>query len=318
MADGNLCPFCDQTATVGFAANRVDVHAVQCARCGNYLITGTAELVVRADKDGRESRWILSALTRMATKQKRVLELTTNNIPQLLEDAPLPQSPAEVADRVLLDVAQDVRDAGWFAATVTMHRDQHLDFFLRGFPDLQLVLQSLANRGLIEYESVFNGGGTVRMTLAGWERVDELRRTVPQGFRAFVAMSYDPALRDVWTDGIKPALEETGYEPIRVDELQHNEKIDDRIIAELRLASLVVADFTQHKGGVYFECGYAMGRRIPVIWCCRENDIGRAHFDTRQYYHITWSTPAELHERLRDRIGATMPLRAPLRVESPR
>jgi nucleoside 2-deoxyribosyltransferase len=114
-----------------------------------------------------------------------------------------------------------------------------------------------------------------------------------------------------WTDGIKPALAENGYEPIRVNELQHNEQIGDRIIAELRLASLLVADFTQQKGGVYFECGYAMGRGIPVVWCCREDDIKNAHFDTRQYNHITWSTPAELHERLRDRIRATLPVRVP-------
>jgi hypothetical protein len=59
--------------------------------------------------------------------------------------------------------------------------------------------------------------------------------------------------RDMWpvfTEGIAPALRATGYAAVRVDALQHNEKIDDRIIAEIRHSSLVVADFTGQRTGV--------------------------------------------------------------------
>jgi hypothetical protein len=74
---------------------------------------------------------------------------------------------------------------------------------------------------------------------------------------------------------------------------------------------LVVADFTGHRGGVYFEAGYAQGRGIPVIWCCRKDDIEHAHFDTRQNNHVTWTTPAELRELLKNRIAATLPVYPP-------
>lgn len=314
MGEANRCLLCDQAALVQIAGGNLLAHDVECDRCGHYRITDFGELTIRPGAELHAMRWVLSAQTRAATKRGQMLELNESSIPRLLSDAPVPQSPAEVADRVLLEIATAVSSTGSFATTLTVHPDIHLDVFLPGRDDLDMVLAALAERGLIDHEGSFGSSGDVSLTMDGWSRVDELRRTIPEGFRAFVAMSFNPQLRDVWTDGIKPALEETGYEPIRVDELQHNEKIDDRIVAELRLASLVVADFTEHKGGVYFECGFAMGRGIPVIWSCREDEIGRAHFDTRQYNHITWKTPAELRERLRDRVRATLPLRAPLRT----
>ncbi len=128
-------------------------------------------------------------------------------------------------------------------------------------------------------------------------------------WQVFVAMYFDESLTPAYDQGIAAALADTGYSPLRVDREQHNDKIDDKIIAELRRSGLVVADFTGHRGGVYFECGYAMGRGTPVIWCCRKSDIGQAHFDTRQYNHIVWNEPADLREALVDRIRATVPFR---------
>lgn len=128
--------------------------------------------------------------------------------------------------------------------------------------------------------------------------------------QAFVAMSFDPSLRSVYLDAIKSALNETGYVPLRVDEAEYNEKIDDRIVADIRTSGLVIADFTQHKAGAYFEAGFAQGLGIPVIWTCRDDDIANAHFDTRQYNHITWKDAEDLQEKLIARIEATVPLKS--------
>jgi nucleoside 2-deoxyribosyltransferase len=149
--------------------------------------------------------------------------------------------------------------------------------------------------------------GQIRLDIGGWQRVDELRRTRVISDQAFVAMWFDPQMRDAWTDGIKPALSATGYTPIRLDFVEHNERIDDRIIAEIRRSGLVVADFTGDRGGVYFEAGFAMGLGIPVIWTCHKDDVEKLHFDTRQYNHIEWLEPGDLREKLELRIRATIP-----------
>jgi hypothetical protein len=72
----------------------------------------------------------------------------------------------------------------------------------------------------------------------------------------------------------------------------------------------LVADFTQGesgaRGGVYYEAGFAHGLNLPVIFTCREDAIGKVHFDTRQYNHIVWETVEELRDKLAKRIAATV------------
>src|SRR5262249_53974759 len=125
------------------------------------------------------------------------------------------------------------------------------------------------------------------------------------------AMWFDESLDGAWLNGFKPGIEDTmRFDALRIDQVHHNEKIDDRIVAEIKRSGLVVADFTGNRGGVYFEAGLAMGRGIPVIWTCREDAVKDVHFDTRQYNHIVWTNAADLRTKLRDRIDATVPVRS--------
>jgi nucleoside 2-deoxyribosyltransferase len=64
---------------------------------------------------------------------------------------------------------------------------------------------------------------------------------------------------------------------------EHANKIDGEIIAEINRLTFMIADFTGHRGGVYFEAGIAMGLNVPVIWTCRKDDIANLHFGIRQY-----------------------------------
>jgi hypothetical protein len=151
--------------------------------------------------------------------------------------------------------------------------------------------------------------GAYRLTLNGWKRLAELHRTSVGTNQAFVAMWFDSRLDRAWSEGFIPALNHCGYAPIRVDLVEHNEKICDRIIAEIRRSALVVADFTGQRGGVYFESGFAMGIGIPVIRTCRKDDVDKLHFDTRQYSHVVWQTPEDLKDNLIHRISATLPIK---------
>ena len=120
-------------------------------------------------------------------------------------------------------------------------------------------------------------------------------------------MSFAPELQPAWIDGIKPALEVLGYVSMRIDQTHSDDKVDNRIIAEIRRSGLLIADFTGHRGGVYFEAGFAMGLGIPVVWTCKQTDFEGAHFDTRQYQHLVWDTPEDLREKLVNHIAARIP-----------
>ena len=115
-------------------------------------------------------------------------------------------------------------------------------------------------------------------------------------------MWFDPSLDPIWKEGFKPALEQAGYDALRIDQSEFNEKIDDRIIADIRHSGLLVADVTGHRGDVYFEAGFALGLGMQVIWTCRKDALKEARFDTRQYPHIVWKTAEQLRQKLFDRI----------------
>jgi len=91
---------------------------------------------------------------------------------------------------------------------------------------------------------------------------------------------------------------EAGYKPYRVDAEPHSDRIDVKIISEIKNSRFVVADVTEQKHGVYFEAGYALGLGLPVIWCVRKTDLDKVHFDTRQYNHIVWESTDDLENQL--------------------
>ena len=152
--------------------------------------------------------------------------------------------------------------------------------------------------------------GQVLITVQGYSRLAELENQPLVSTQAFIAMWFDPSMEQAYQEGIKPGVENAGFKPLRIDKKEHNNKIDDEIIAELRRSQFVVADFTQGetgaRGGVYYEAGFAQGLGVPVIFCCREDAIKEVHFDTRQYNHIVWKEPTDLRDALAKRISAVI------------
>lgn len=160
--------------------------------------------------------------------------------------------------------------------------------------------------------------GIPRLGPRAYERLDELASGTASTDQGFVAMWFDESVAEAYNSGIELALSDAGYRAMRIDRKEHNNKIDDEILAEIRRSRFVVADFTCGvvtnqgvavaipRGGVYYEAGFAQGLGIPVIWCVRADQIGDVHFDTRQFNHITWSTPSELREKLAARIAASV------------
>jgi hypothetical protein len=160
-------------------------------------------------------------------------------------------------------------------------------------------------RALFEQRLVEINGDGLTLTLAGWEAFRPIRGGALG--TCFVAMAFDPALDAAYTQGIESAVvTDCKFTLVRVDRVEHNDNINDRIISEIRACQFLVADFTLHRNGVYFEAGFASGLGRPVIWTCRRDEMRDAHFDTRPYNHILWDSPDDLRVKLANRIRATV------------
>lgn len=160
----------------------------------------------------------------------------------------------------------------------------------------------LKGRGWLEKPD----SATLLIAPAGWSRIDELRRGSGSGAVGFIAMWFNDEVNAA-SEAIHKAITTAGYEPVRVDRIEHNNRIDDEIIARIRGSKFLVADLTGQRGGVYFEAGFALGFGLRVIWLVREDDLEEVHFDNRQYNFIVWKPDAldDLEQRLRSRIEAT-------------
>jgi nucleoside 2-deoxyribosyltransferase len=146
-----------------------------------------------------------------------------------------------------------------------------------------------------------------KISPAGWAHLDDTERQI-NSVQAFVAMMFSSRTNKLWANGISKGIADAGYKPFRIDKLDHNNRIDDEIIAAIRKSKFLVADFTGNRGGVYFEAGFALGLGQQVIWLCRKDELDKVHFDTRQYNHITWEIDKlpELARALTLRIEATI------------
>lgn len=69
------------------------------------------------------------------------------------------------------------------------------------------------------------------VSMAGYARIAELQSAKTDSSQAFVAMWFDDSMKQIYDESIKPAIDDAGYVPIRIDRKDHNNKIDDEIIA---------------------------------------------------------------------------------------
>lgn len=311
MKNDKKCPICNKEAEVQGKHPLNIIIACICDRCGSFQITEDA-----INSHNERELFKISAYLReraIANQPPVTIVTSINNVRVIngplvgIDDilAVFPKTVSERFDRILMNL---YRLTPYPGAGIPIKGEKDYPVFFAENEEAYVFLRSaLQDEGLIEF-----GGGTVSPTIIltpeGWNRIAELERQKAgkDSKQAFVAMWFDNNLDKAWDDGFKKAIEAAGYKPQRVDLKEHNEKICDTIIAEIRKSRFMVADFTEHRGGVYFEAGFAKGLGIEVIWTCREDEIDKSHFDTRQYNHIVWKNEKELYEKLRRRIEATI------------
>ncbi|MGA2794994.1 MAG: hypothetical protein ABSE69_15980 [Roseiarcus sp.] len=147
-------------------------------------------------------------------------------------------------------------------------------------------------------------GTQYKLVVKGHVLYDEMVVGRVASSQVFVAMAFDKTMTELYDKGFFEAITGAGYAPLRIDRKDHDEKIDDQIIAEIRRSAFMVADFTKHRAGVYYEAGFAHGLGRRVLFTCKSNELKDLHFDVRQYNTIPWDTPQDLVAPLQNRILA--------------
>jgi len=299
------CPLC--AADAADRPTNKDALMVECSACGSYEISRSAAVIWQAQHQMTSPRTIANVRGWIRDNQGMVINST--DIDRLMTIRSI--TVGERAERLLKAIAKTNPDIGgkilipfgtvdalaWHAVSWSAHHDE-LVFLVNQYLVEEKRWLVRANPS----EPIF------KITPAGHDYLEQIRKGGLDSTIGFCAMWFGETVAPVWTHAIEPAILGAGYSPVRIDNVQHNNKIDDEILAHIRRSKFVVADFTGSRGGVYFEAGFALGLGRQVIWTVSDDELDKVHFDNRQYNFTTWKLDAlpDFAKRLQLRIEATL------------
>ena len=266
------CPICKLDAQDVKVWDHGERLTLECGRCGKFTITRTAADIAEGKKLGSKlSAWIRER----SESGGEVPEISSTTLKEV--EAILPSYRVAQKQLLLLRAFERHTKFPGEAVLITTHLDYPLAW-ADGEDELRYLLRSLIERHLIrrldgppDLNDTFSF--QIELTADGWSFLDERARPSVISNQAFVAMAFHPELKSAWETGIQPALRRAGFAPYRVDIEPHIERIDTKIITEIKNSRFLVADVTLQRQGVYFEAGYALGMGLPVFWCVRKNDL---------------------------------------------
>lgn len=332
MTSSTKCILCGTEArTEDFTVAMM--YRVSCGNCSTYSITRDAHDDLPGDRSfDRAKLHLISGyfreLNEKGLPQEKPLKL--DDIPQILSHSWVPKSVADKANKLLLHID---RHSTYFQEPVEINFDTPAIAYCVNKIELAAIYHELGKSGLInkDGQAKKSDAGMARLTLAGAKEVERLKQISSSSHQCFVAMWFDESMGSFYEEYIAPAVRETGFSALRIDNKEHNDDICDNIIGEIRNSRFLIADFTGLRAGVYYEAGFAHGLGLPVIFTCREDwfntevskqsngkksngedcectmkEPRRIHFDLEHRNFIKWKDGPELQDKLIKRIKATI------------
>jgi hypothetical protein len=277
------CPICkystDQIFGTNIGKKIEDIYQLEsCIKCGRFSISLEAVSTLSSLDDNQNFK--ISAY--LANNQG--FFISNDGLDNLINL----QVPS-VLERNNLLLSHIAKKSVYLGDFVKQKKDWISKSWCKNEEELEEIVEYLVSSGVLAATGYMGGDGDYKLTIDGWKLIEELEKVNSMSNQVFIAMWFDTSMTEIYSDAISPAIIKAGFMPLRIDEKQHNDKIDDEIISQIRRSKFVVADFTGHRGGVYFEAGFAKGLGLEVIWLCRKDQLSELHFDIRQYNCIVWS-----------------------------
>jgi hypothetical protein len=281
----------------GDPENRPSGWAYNCQRCGQFSLADIAHARAETKLPSNPRLGaITSHIIRKMQRGRQPPRIDDKLLQTIWAEGKLP-SPAQQADTLIQLIAERDSTPGQFvnftAAELPGLIGTGDEVETSGRHGLSFILDHLKNDGLVDNRSPLSPPEAIglRLTFAGWRRLEDLQRNIAESTTAFMAMKFGRALTDtLYLSYLKPAVKQAGFDLRRLDERPQPGLIDQRMEVELRTAKFVVAELSYGNRGAYWEAGFAHGLGKPVFYLCdgaRFRRVG-THFDTNHHFTILW------------------------------
>ncbi|MFA5839975.1 MAG: hypothetical protein WC890_04890 [Candidatus Margulisiibacteriota bacterium] len=290
------CPFCKRPAIEEKSPQNDSIY-VSCDVCGEYFITNDARREV-VNKEYVNDLYLFSGYIKNQNRQGNKPSIATYDLKNILSSWH-PITAIEKLNQFLLFLDSQTNEFGQF---ILFEYDKMYPIvFSKSRDEFSSIVSAASELGYVEIKAK-----GFKLTISGIKKIEELKETNVNSKYCFIARSFLDKYDAVVINGILPALENTGFLAIDLKTKTHNNLIDNEIVASIKKSRFVIVELSEENQGAYFEAGFAMGLKIPVIRVCHETQKANLHFDASHYSTIFYSNCEELKNRLIQNIEANI------------
>lgn len=196
---------------------------------------------------------------------------------------------------------------------IELSADDAYDAYLE-FENLESLLERFYERQEISYERTISIGTSQYAssiydpslaTFNFFPPVETTKYAIKRD-TAFILMAMDPdnpTIEDVYRT-IKEVCASYGINAYGAGEIEHQDRITDLILSEIKTCEFLIADLSYERPNVYYEIGYAHAiNKRPILYRRKRT---RLHFDLSVHNVPEYKNITELRELLNKRLEAIL------------
>ncbi len=293
------CPFCGQTHT-GKPAG--ETHWFTCLGdfpldyfgCKNYIEHNWEAPNERNEAWARVTFGV--AHIRLFNPRTAGESLAPIDFVRILQTTTLP-TPSQQLDLLIDFVGRKTHFLG-VKQRITSVNFHYLKAWIGGVDNCAVnrLGNELMTKGLLRMENPQNiYTFSLELTIAGWQRFEELRQVNKESKKAFMAMKFDEEQIKFIKEHLAPVVKETGFTLNLLTDIPSKENlIDNKLRVAIKQSRFLICDLTHCNAGAYWEAGYAEGLKLPVIYICEQSAFEdddktkRPHFDVNHQEIFRW------------------------------
>lgn len=298
MMEKKRCLFCSALVYVATESDYDIYNDCYCAPDGHYSLHRESYEQIHALSNPIKMQLYISisGYIREMTDCGESVALTFEDLDSIRNSSAIPVSVEEKGARLLQYLYRHSDKAG--DAVMIHPLSQHFNLtYSPTMQELVYIIEKLREEQLIDRE-----GMRFKLTEKGWsEAVTRAAGRKMKPCFVLIAGSQDEFAD--WSDNLLPKLEQCGYLPRLVNYSGHR-RDDHPTPQQIAESKLVIADVNADAPELFFDAGYAGGKKINVLWT-----INYSRVDTSQIVHhslirpIVWETTDELGSMLQQRLS---------------
>lgn len=309
------CPICLNDCTSKLNDYGM-VLKVNCPKCERTFIINDYQLSKPIfDKLSKKDRAILRYWMQKQKSSSGNVDIDSTLLQSIQNDTKLPK-PKEQADNLIRFLGNKIDTP---EKRLPLNLD-NLSSIIGAIDDsgVLYVINHLEKEEFIITEIFSNEKFDLKLglTFSGWDRFETFKTKGNPERKAFMAMQYCESKMDAIYKEIRKAVNQTGFDLFRIDEVLKAGLIDNQLRIEILNSRFLIAELTKDNSGAYWEAGFAEGLGRPVIYICEKKKFNefKTHFDTNHHTTIIWDEEnlSDAMKQLKATIRATLPSEAKL------